>query len=215
MSRALRQAGYTRKKKTLAASEQNEQDRAAWREQAKQLDAHQLVFLDECGSNIALTPRYGWSPKGQRAIGTIPRNRKKNTTLIASLGWNGVGEAMICEGGTNTAIFEQYIEHLLAPTLTPGQIVVLDNLSCHKGEKAQIAIEAKGCQLLFLPSYSPDFSPIEETFSKLKAVLRRIGARTQEKLQEAIGQALLTITEQDAQGWFRHCGYAPLEGRAS
>lgn len=159
-----------------------------------QLDARQLIFLDECGSNIALTPRYGWAPKGQRTHGSVPRNRGKNTTLLAALCWDGIGESLIFEGGTTAAIFEQYIEHILAPTLLPGQIVVMDNLSCHKGEKVRLAIESRSCQLLFLPSYSPDFSPIEETFSKLKTFLRRLGARTHEALQEAIGQALLTVT---------------------
>jgi transposase len=174
------------------------------------LDANRLLFIDECGSNIALTPRYGWAPKGERAIGSVPRNRGKNTTLIASLGWQGMGECMIMEGATTAAVFEQYIEQILAPALSPGQIVIMDNLSCHKGEKIRQLIEARGCQLLFLPSYSPDLSPIEEAFSKLKAFLRRVEARTHEALQEAIIQALLTITAHDAHGWFGHCGYQPL-----
>ncbi|HEU5383031.1 MAG TPA: transposase [Ktedonobacteraceae bacterium] len=182
----------------MAATQRREEERAQFREQMKELDARGLIIVDECGSNIALTPRYGWAPKGQRVQGSVPRNRGKNVTLIASLGWDGMGESMILEGGTTAAIFEQYIEQILAPTLLPGQIVVLNNLSCHKG-----------CQLLFLPAYSPDFSPIEETFSKLKAFLRRVGARTRDALEEAIGQALLTVTEGDAQGWFRHCGYVP------
>lgn len=104
-------------------------------------------------------------------------------------------------------MFELYVEHILAPSLLPGQIVILDNLNTHTGEKVRQVIEARGCQLLFLPSYSPDLSPIEEAFSKLKAFLRRVGARTPEALQEMIGQALLTITPHDAQGWFTHCGY--------
>lgn len=104
-------------------------------------------------------------------------------------------------------MFELYIEQILAPSLPAGHIVVLDNLNTHVGEKGRQAIEARGCQLLFLPSYSPDLSPIEEAFSKLKAVLRRVGTRTPEALQEAIGQALLTITPRDARGWFTHCGY--------
>lgn len=202
------------KKKTVAASEQKQQDRAAWRAQAVQLDARHLVFIDECGSNIALTPRYGWAPKGQRARGSAPRNRGKNTTLIASLGWQGMGASLIIEGGTTAAIFEHYVEHILCPALTPGHIVVMDNLSCHKGVKVRLAIEARGCRLLFLPSYSPDFSPIEETFSKLKAFLRRLSARTREALQEAVCQALLTVTKQDAQGWFLHCGYLPTQAGA-
>jgi transposase len=200
------------KKKTLGASERNEETRAAWREHLKHLDARKLVVIDECGSNIALTPLYARAPKGARAYGSVPRNRGKNTTLIAALGWSGMGESMIIEGSTNAAAFELYVEEILAPSLTEGQIVIMDNLAAHKGKKVEQLIEAKGCQLLFLPGYSPDFSPIEETFSKLKAHLRRAGARTREALQDALCQALLTVTAQDAQGWFRHCGFLPVEG---
>jgi transposase len=200
------------KKKTLGATERDEAARAAWREQLKHLDASRLVVLDECGSHISLTPLYARAPKGSRAYGSVPRNRGKTTTLIAALGWFGMGESMILEGSANTAAFEQYVEEILAPSLTAGQIVIMDNLAAHKGKKVEQLIQARGCQLLFLPAYSPDFSPIEETFSKLKAYLRRIGARTREALQEGICQALLTVTAQDAQGWFRHCGYLPIEG---
>ena len=119
---------------------------------------------------------------------------------------------MILEGSANGAAFEIYVEQLLVPSLQAGQIVVMDNLRAHKGERVRQAIEANGCQVLFLPGYSPDFSPIEETFSKLKMSLRRTGARTREALEEAICQALPTVTSQDAHGWFRHCGYFPLEG---
>jgi transposase len=128
-------------------------------------------------------------------------------TLLAALSLQGMGEAFILEGSADTTVFDLYIEQILAPSLPAGHIVILDNLNTHTGERVRQAIEARGCQLLFLPSYSPDLSPIEEAFSKLKAVLRRVGARTSEALQEAIGQALLTITPQDAHGWFTHCGY--------
>jgi len=114
---------------------------------------------------------------------------------------------MILEGSADTIAFEVYVEQILAPSLHAGQIVIMDNLQAHKSARITQIIEAKGCQLLFLPSYSPDLSPIEEAFSKLKAALRRMGARTREALEEAIARALLTITAQDAQGWFQHCGY--------
>jgi transposase len=112
-----------------------------------------------------------------------------------------------------TAIFEQYVTRILAPSLSVGQIVLMDNLAAHKSARVKEAIEAKGCQLLFLPSYSPDFSPIEEMFSKVKTVLRRIEARTREGLQEALGDALHTVTAQDAQGWFRHADLLPYAER--
>lgn len=180
-----------------------------------QQEADRLVFLDECGSNIALTPLYARAPKGERARGSVPRNRGKNTTLIASLSLEGIGASMMIEGGVNAPAFETYVEQILAPSLQSGQMVVMDNLRVHKAARVQQLIEDRGCQLLFLPAYSPDFSPIEETFSKIKAFLRRTGARTREALQEAIAQALLTVTSQDAHGWFRHCGYPPPEERKS
>jgi len=200
------------KKKSLAASERNEQERENWRQQMSQQEVNRLVFLDECGSNIALTPLYARAPKGERAHGSVPRNRGKNMTLIASLSLQGMGAAMILEGGVNALAFEAYVEQVLVPTLQPGQTVVMDNLSVHKVARVQQLIENRGCRLLFLPAYSPDFSPIEETFSKIKAFLRRAGTRTREALQDAIAQALLTVTSQDALGWFRHCGYPPPQG---
>jgi transposase len=201
MSRAIKRV---RKKKTLGANERDEDARAAWREQWKDLDAKQLVVIDECGSHIGLTPLYAYAPKGTRAKGKVPRNRGKNTTLIAALTWFGIGESMLIEGSANAVAFEQYVEQVLAPRLAEGQIVLMDNLAAHKSARVEELIQARGCQILFLPSYSPDFSPIEETFSKLKTFLRRVGTRTHEALHEAIGQALRTVTAQDAQGWFGH-----------
>lgn len=154
-------------------------------------------------------------PQGERAYGSVPRNYGKNTTLLASLSLTGMGAAMILEGAVDTVAFECYIEQVLAPSLQPGQIVVMDNLSCHTSAKVRQAIEAKGCQLLFLPAYSPDLSPIEEAFSKLKAFLRRVGARTRDALWQALADALETITPQDALGWFTHCGYFPADQEAS
>lgn len=198
MSRAIRQVGWTRKKKALGATERDEEARAAWREQRAHLDATQLVVIDECGSHIGLTPLYARAPKRARAYGRVPRNRGKNTTVIAALGWFGMGESMDTLGSANAVAFEQSIEQILAPSLTVGQIVVMDHLAAHKSAKVESLIQARGCQVLFLPSYSPDFSATLETFSKLKTSLRRAGARTREGLQEAIGQALCTVTEQDA-----------------
>lgn len=207
--------GLDAKKKSIGATERNEEERAVWRANASKLPTENLVFIDETGSNIALTPLYARAPKGERARGQVPRNRGKNTTLIAALSLSGMGAAMILEGSANTIAFEVYVEQVLVPSLQPGQIVVMDNLQAHKSARIKQAIEAKGCQLLFLPSYSPDLSPIEEAFSKLKTALRRTGARTREALEEALGQALLTITAQDAQGWFHYCGYTLPQERKS
>lgn len=200
-------AGLDTKKKSVVASERDEEARATWREQVRQLDSEQLVIVDECGSNIALTPLYARAPRGQRAVGAVPRNSGKNLTVLASLSLQGMGESLILEGAADTCAFELSVERVLAPSLRPGQIVIMDNLSIHQGPRVQQAIEARGCRLVHLPSSSPDLSPIEEAFSKLKACLRRLGARTPEALQEAIAQALQTITPQDARGYFAHCGY--------
>lgn len=180
-----------------------------WREQASGLSSEDLVFVDETGSHIAMTPLYASAPKGQRAIGKVPRNYGAIMTLIASLSMQGMGEALILDGAADGATFDLYMEQILAPSLRAGQVVILDNLSIHLGPRVKQAIEARGCRLLFLPAYSPDFSPIEEAFSKLKTSLRRLNARTREDLQEAIAQALTFITAQDALGWFTHCGYPP------
>ncbi|HJT58251.1 MAG TPA: IS630 family transposase [Ktedonobacteraceae bacterium] len=202
-------SGLDTKKKTLRASEQKEADRAAWRKQAADLPSQELIFVDETGSHIAMTPLYAYAPRGERAIGKVPRNYGAIMTLIASLSLDGMGPAFILDGAADGTAFEIYVEQILAPSLRPGQIVVLDNLSIHLGPRVKAAIEARSCRLLFLPAYSPDFSPIEEAFSKLKAVLRRQGVRTREALQEAIALALDLITAQDALGWFTHCGYPP------
>ena len=173
------------------------------------LDPRRFVFVDECGTNTGMTPSRARSPRGERAYGKAPRNRGKNTTLLASMGLEGMGPCLTVEGGTTKAVFEAYVERVLAPSLSPGQVVVMDNLSAHKGERARELIEGRGCELLFLPSYSPDFSPIEEAFGKVKAVLRRVEARTKGALVVAIGRALDAVAPEETRGWFGHCGYAP------
>ena len=174
----------------------------------KEANRGRLVFVDECGSNVGLAPLRARAPRGKRAFGEAPRNRGKNTTLLASMGAGGMGPSLAVEGGTTKAVFEAYVGRVLAPSLLPGQVVVMDNLSAHKGGGVRELLEERGCEVLFLPFYSPDFSPIEEAFSKLKARLRRARARTKEALVEAIGQALDAITPEDVRGWFAHCGYA-------
>jgi transposase len=199
--------------KTVGATERDEEARSAWRGRvSKKLDPSKLVFVDECGTNIGLAPLRARAPRGERAFGKSPRNRGKNTTLLASMTIRGMGPCLAVEGATSGAVFEAYIERVLAPALRPGQVIVLDNLGAHKGERIRELVEARGCELLFLPAYSPDFSPIEEAFSKVKALLRREEARTREALVEAIGRALDAVSGRDAQGWFAHCGY-PLWGQ--
>ncbi len=158
-------------------------------------------------------PHRDGSLEGEGAQGTeglhgkVPRNRAKNLTLVASMSLSGMGEAMVVEGSTDALAFEVYVEHFLAPSLEEGQVVVFDNLGAHKPQRIRELIEARGAEVLFLPSYSPDLNPIEEAFSKIKGTVRKAGARTREALFEAIAQALWAITPVDAAGWFAHSGY--------
>jgi transposase len=186
----------------------NEEARSAWREAVAQLDPEQFVFVDESGTTISLTRVYGWAPQEQRATGSVPRTHGKNTTLVAALAPDGLHTPWLIEGAMETDSFTCSIAEQLAPTLRPGQIVVLDNVSVHKADRIRQAIAARHCQLLFLPPYSPDFTPIEQAFSKIKAILRGLGARTKEALQEAVGLAIEAITRHDAAAWFAHAGYA-------
>jgi transposase len=192
----------------VGASERDEFLRAAWRALvAGKIDAERLVFVDEMGSNTSLAPLHAWAPRGERARCSVPRNRGKNTTLLASMTIEGMGPCVAVVGSTTAAVFEAYVERALAQVLRPGQVVVLDNLGAHKGERVRKLIEGRGCELLFLPPYSPDLNPIEEAFSKVKALLRRAGARTREALVEAMGRALDAVSTKDARGFFGHCGY--------
>ena len=164
---------------------------------------------DESGFHVAmgrLRARRA-APRGERAYGRVPRNRGKNLTLVASMSLSGMGETMVVEGSTDAQAFEVYVEHFLAPALKEGQVVVFDNLGAHKPQRIRELIEARGAEVLFLPSYSPDLNPIEEAFSKIKGIVRKTGARTHEALFEAIAQALWAITPVDAAGWFAHSGY--------
>jgi transposase len=165
------------------------------------------VFVDECSTNTSLTPLYAWSRRGERAHCRVPRNWGANVTLLSSMSTEGIGPSLAVEGSTTGEVFEAYLEQVLGPTLSPGQVVVMDNLSAHKGEKVRELIEERGCELMYLPPYSPDFSPIEEAFSKIKGHLRRAQARTREALVEAMGRAISAITPRDAEGFFEHRGY--------
>ncbi len=181
-----------------------------WRSTLGMLDGRRLVFVDEMGSHTSLAPLYAYSPRGKRAFFKIPRNRGKNITLLASMSCEGMGPSIAIEGSTTKELFEAYVEHFLAPTLRPGEVIVMDNLGAHKGERVREMIEGRGCKLLYLPPYSPDFNPIEEAFSKIKGFLRQIGARTREALVEALGKALGMVSTKDAWGFFAHCGYRML-----
>ena len=179
-----------------------------WRWLASRFDARRLVFVEESGFHTSMTRLRARAAKGKRAYGKVPRNRGKNQTLIAAITLQGaMGESMSVEGGTDALAFETYVEHFLAPSLREGQVVVLDGLGAHRTDRVEELIEARGAELVFLPSYSPDLNPIEEAFSKIKQLVRKEGARAREALVEAIGRALAAVTAEDAAGWFAHAGY--------
>ncbi len=209
--------GPGRSKKSKIAQERDEEARGLWRWLASHFDARSLVFVDESGFNTSMTRLRARAPRGKRAYyGKVPRNRGKNTTLIAAITLEGaMGESMTVEGAPDAEAFEAYyVEHFLAPSLCTGQeVVVLDRLGAHRTEKVRELVEARGADLVFLPSYSsPDLNPIEEAFGKVKQLLvRKAGARVREALVEAIGRALATVTLEDAAGWFAHAGYWPQD----
>lgn len=171
-----------------------------------------MVFVDECGANTSLSPLYAWSRRGKkRAFDLAPRNWGSNVTLLASMTREGMGVCVAVEGPTTKVVFEAYVGEALVPSLRQGQVMVMDNLSSHKGRKVRELIEGRGCELLYLQPYSPDLNPIELAFAKLKASLRSRGqSRTFEALIGTMARALDAISTRDASGFFLHCGYRHL-----
>jgi transposase len=170
-------------------------------------DPASLVFLDETSTPTTLTPRRAWSRRGERVVGRVPRGQHTAVTLLATLTPTGFGPGYQFPGAVDRPTFEAFVERILVPTLIPGQTVVLDNLSVHKSARARQAIEAAECRLLFLPTYSPDFNPIEQAFSKLKHQLRQVEARTLDTIMTATQAAYPTITPADARSFYRDAGY--------
>jgi transposase len=182
--------------------------RAAWRVMvAGAVEPERLVFVDECGTHTSMAPIYGYAPKGERLRLSVPRKRGKSTTVLSSMTLSGIGPTLAVEGATTARVFETYVERVLAPGLREGQVVVMDNLGAHRPKRVRELIEGRGCELLYLPSYSPDYNPIEEAFAKIKNLLGRAGTRYKEALIEAIGAALSAVSAQDARGFFEHAGY--------
>lgn len=174
---------------------------------ALNLDPRDLVSVDEMGVHVALTRLYARAPRGERALGTAPRNHGTPTSLIAALAPEGIQAAMSLPGAVDRDAFRVFVRDILVPTLRPGQVVALDNLRVHHDPVVRQAIEARDCLLIHLPAYSPDFAPIEPAFSKVKDKLRQLAARTQAALDQGISIALDTITARDARGFFKHTGY--------
>lgn len=168
-----------------------------------------LVFVDESALTITMTRLYARAPKGERAYGSAPKNWDKSVSVVGALSRQGLLAAMSIQGSVNREVFLVYLRRVLAPMLWPGAVVVMDNLAVHKAREVEAVVEAVGGRVVYLPPYSPDLSPIEPCWSKLKAYLRKRAARTYEALDEALSAGIETISSRDAMGWFRHCGYRP------
>jgi len=174
------------------------------------LDPDRLVFIDETGTSTNMARLRGRAPRGERLVGKIPHGHWKTTTFVASLRCTALTAPCVIDGPMNGNAFLAYVEQILAPTLTPGDIVVLDNLSAHKVPGVREAIEAVGATLLYLPPYSPDFNPIEQLFAKLKALLRKAAERSVDALWARIAALLNEFTPGECTNYFRNAGYASI-----
>ena len=183
--------------------------REAWFEGQPDLDPQRLVFIDETGASTKMARLRGRAPKGERLRAGIPHGHWKTTTFIGGLRLTGLGAPMVLDGPMTGAWFRAYVEQVLAPTLAPGDVVILDNLPSHKGPAVRRAVEAAGASLLFLPPYSPDFNPIENAFAKLKALLRKAATRTITDLWRVIGESLDAFSQAECANYFTAAGYEP------
>lgn len=182
--------------------------RSQFRKEVNELDVKHFKFLDESGINIDLTRLYGRAAPGKRVVDSVPQPSGAQTTTLAVIGWNGVSAPQVLSGSVNGSVFYGYIEQCVLPTLEPGDLLFMDNLSAHKVAGLEELLRSCGALLIYLPPYSPDFNPIELAWSKVKTILRRLKARTFSDLIDALKHALEAITTQDIHGWFAHCGYA-------
>jgi transposase len=201
-------------KKILHASEQERADvaeaRQRWREDQPSLDPARLVFIDETGTSTNMTRLRGRARRGARLVGRVPHGHWKITTFVAGLRCDAVTAPFVIDRPMNGPIFRTYLERCLIPTLTPGDIVIMDNLSSHKVAGVREAIEAAGARLVYLPPYSPDLNPIEQLFAKLKALLRKAAERSIEALWATIGRLLDAFSPAECANYLRHAGYASI-----
>ena len=200
-------------KKTAHAAEQDRKDvkaaREEWFKGQPGLDPARLIFIDETGASTKMARLRGRARKGERCRAAVPFGHWKTTTFTAGLRLSGLAAPMTLDGPMDGDAFLAYIGHVLVPELKPGDIVIMDNLPAHKIKGVQESIEEAKARLVYLPPYSPDFNPIEKAFSKLKAILRKTAARTVDGLEEAIGKAIKTFTNEDCRNYFAACGYDP------
>jgi transposase len=181
--------------------------REDWEQCLPGLDLDRLVFFDESGVNTLMARTCGRAPKGKRLVDSAPAGRYQTLTLMSAVRLDGVVAPMLLDGPVNAQTFAGYVEECLVPALEPGDILIMDNLPAHKSARITKAVEDAGCTLVYLPPYSPDLNPIENMWSKVKAILRKTAARTSEALLDGVDKALRAITFDDCAGYFQHCGY--------
>jgi transposase len=192
----------------MAAAERNNYKRGWFWRRAREMNHRRFIFLDETAVNTAMTLTHGRAPRGERVVDSAPRNYGEQTSVVGALSLGrGLLAMMTLTGAVDTLAFDAYLAQVLGPRLRNGDVVVLDNLNVHKASQVERVAEERGAQVLWLPPYSPDFSPIEQCWSKIKALLRAAKARTREELEKALAQAATLVTKADIRGWFKHCGY--------
>lgn len=211
--RTLRRLGLSRKKKSTHAAERDRPDvaeeRRQWPGKVAPIDPDDLVFLDETGANTAMQRTHGYAPKGERVVGSVPLGGWQAVTFVGALTAQGLVAPWALEGALNGDWFVAYVEQVLAPALRPGQVVVMDNLPCHKVAGVEEALAGAGCRVLYLPPYSPDLNPIENAYSKLKRGLRDWAARTVQGVMDGLRRLVGRFSPAECRNYFRHCGYAP------
>jgi transposase len=209
--RALKRLGISRKKKTVHAKEREDPEvkaqRDEWVERQPEFDSTRLFFLDETNANTQMHRSYGRGPIGERVEETVPYRHYESTTLLSVIGIDGPVASLVYKGGTDVLVLEAFVEGQLSKVLRRGDVLVMDNLASHKSATIKEMLEKLGVTVEFLPPYSPDFNPIENMFSKVKAFLKKVMQGTTAPLWQLIGDALATVTASDAAGFFRHCGY--------
>lgn len=216
IAQKLKRLRISRKKKTLQARERDtpavQKERQEFQQESADMPVEKLVFIDETGINIGMVRLYGRAPIGTRVEGDKPWNTGSNISLVGAWGLSGITTIMMIEGAVDGMTCETFLEKMLAPTLRPGDRVLMDNIKTHKGKQVEEIIQATGAKLRYLPRYSADFSPLEKCWSKLKELLRGTAARTTDVLEKGVKNAVDKITEKDVQGWFKHCGYCIQPG---
>jgi transposase len=213
--RALRRHGLTRKVKSMHADERDRPDvkrkRRRFRWKVRRIEPGRLQFVDESGANTAMARAYAWAPRGERATGSAP-GKWDSFTVIAALGLGGAHAPLVIPGSLDAAAFETYVTDVLVPELRPGDVVIWDRVPTHHCRAAAAAVRRAGAKLMFLSPYSPDYTPIEKLWSKVKLYLRRVGARSKDSLYSALAEALESVTPQDIVGWFQHAGLCATQG---